>query len=194
MKNQLNKLQFPGRYQQHQLPLPVQAQLRAWSGLEVQAILTSRQLKCFVDAPSDVVATMRTTVVRVGGEWHYVDFCRQLAGCKRRLRLPLNASLVVTFFGDKPDDSQPAPEVQPVPKPVPHEPSTQVQVHTYLQRLHVGLGHPGAAEFIQHLRDAGAAPWLIRQAEQFECAVCQSLPHQQLTVSWEAPNTVVLTP
>ena len=38
----------------------------------------------------------------------------------------------------------------------------------------MGLGHCGSAEFLQHLRDAGAAPWLLRQAERFKCAVCES--------------------
>ena len=141
----------------------------------MQAVVASRQLKCFVDAPGDVVATMRTTVARVAGDWYYIDYMRTLQGCKKRLRGPVNATLVITFFGDAPHNEPPVPDAQPVPKPVPNEPLTQAQVHTYLQRLHVGLGHPSNSELIQHLKDAGAAPWLIRQAEHFQCAVCQSL-------------------
>ena len=176
LAQQLNKLQYPGRYKKDDLPIPIQTQLHSWSGLEVDTVVCARQLKCFATLPSGVVATKRTTLARVGGEWFYVDWCRDFSGLKR-LRLPLNASLVVTMFGDKPQQEQPPAEVQPRPQPVPGlGPGnvSQSAVHSYLQRLHVGLGHCGAAEFLQHLRDAGAAPWLIRQAERFRCAVCDS--------------------
>ena len=175
LAEQLNKLQYPGRYKKGDLPIPVQTQLHSWSGLEVDTISCARQLKCYANLPVGVVATRRTTLARVAGEWFYVDWCKELGGTKR-LRLRLNASLVVTMFGDKPQVAQPPAESQPRPQPVPglNPVANQAEVHSYLQRLHVGLGHCGSAEFLQHLRDAGAAPWLLRQAERFKCAVCES--------------------
>ena len=173
LAQQLNKLQYPGRYKKEDLPIPIQTQLHSWSGLEVDTIVCARQLKCFANLPNGVVATRRTTLARVAGEWYFVDWCKELTGSKR-LRLPLNASLVVTMFGDKPQEGQPPAEVQPRPQPVPgldQSNISQSAVENYLQRLHVGLGHCGTAEF---LRDAGAAPWLLRQAERFRCAVCDS--------------------
>ena len=175
LAQQLNRFQFPGRYKKSDLPIPVQTQLHTWSGLEVETIVCARQLKCFANLPVGVVATRRTTLVRVAGEWCYVDWCKELSGAKR-LRLPLNASLVVTMFGDKETAAQLPAEVQPRPQPAPglNPVANQAEVHSYLQRLHVGLGHCGTAEFLQHLRDAGAASWLIQQAMQFRCAVCDS--------------------
>ncbi|OLQ04352.1 hypothetical protein AK812_SmicGene12587 [Symbiodinium microadriaticum] len=61
--------------------------------------------------------------------------------------------------------------------PVPGEKdaiTNQAQVHAYLQRLHIGLGHCGQAEFIQHLKDAGADSWLVEQARRFSCPVCEA--------------------
>ena len=173
---QLNALQFPGRYKRDELPIPVQAQLRTWSGLEVDTVVTARHLKCYMQLPTAVVATRRTTLARVAGEWFYVDHCYELQGTKR-LRLPVNCQLLVTFFGDTPQ-SQPtqASETQPIAKPVPGQQGADNprKVYDYLQRLHVGLGHPGTAELVQHLRDAGAANWLLRQAQRFSCAVCDA--------------------
>ena len=174
--NQLSRLQYPGRYKSEQLPVPVQTQLHRWCGLELDTLVTSRHVKCFVLPPKGVVATCRTTICKVSGEWFYVEFATQLQGLKR-LRLPVNCTLVVTFFGDKPSDGPPPPaEVQPKQQSVPGTQNLrdQRQVSDYLARLHVGLGHCGQAEFIQHLRDAGAATWLIRQAERFECAICNA--------------------
>ena len=173
---QLNQLQFPGRYRRDDLPIPIRAQLRSWSGLEVDTVVTSKRLKCFVNAPTGVVATMRTTVVRTGSEWFYVDYAKSLEGTAK-IRLPLNASLIVTCFGDKPTDMAPPAEAQPVVRPLPGEvesSSTQAQVHQYLQRLHIGLGHCGRAELLQHLNDAGAASWLLKQAQNFVCSVCDA--------------------
>ena len=119
--------------------------------------------------------TRRTTLARVAGEWFYVDYCRELS--TKRLRLPVNAQMLVTFFGDKPGPDTPvAAESQPVMKPAPglRADADQRKVRDYLQRLHVGLGHCGRAEFLQHLKDAGAASWLLRQAEQFSCPLCDS--------------------
>ena len=176
LAQQLNKLQYPGRYKKEDLPILIQTQLHSWSGLEVDTIVCARQLKCFANLPNGVVATRRTSLARVAGEWYFVDWCKELTGSKR-LRLPLNASLVVTTSGDKPQEGQPPAEVQPRPQPVPgldQSNISQSAVENYLQRLHVGLGHCGTAEFVQRLRDAGAAPWLLRQAERFRCAVCDS--------------------
>ena len=173
---QLNALQFPGRYKQADLPVPVRAQLCQWTGLEVDTIVTSRSLKCYVNLPTGVVATRRTTMARVAGEWFYVDHCKELQSGKR-LRLPLNVQLLVTFFGDKPASQPPvAAETQPVVRPVPgaQGATDQRKVTDYLNRLRVGLGHCGRAELLQHLKDAGAATWLVRQAEVFSCAVCDS--------------------
>ncbi|CAE7302350.1 RE1, partial [Symbiodinium microadriaticum] len=92
-------------------------------------------------------------------------------------RLPVNCQLIVTFFGDRPAPDAPiAAETQPVIKPVPGVQSVtdQRKVREYLQRLHVGLGHCGRAEFLQHLKDAGAATWLLRQAERFTCPLCEA--------------------
>ena len=176
MCKQLNALQYPGRYKRDDLPATVQAQLRIWSGLEVDTVTTARSLKCYVNLPTGVVATRRTTVARVAGEWHYLDHCHELQGT-RRLRLPVNCQLIVTFFGDRPAPDAPiAAETQPVIKPVPGVQSVtdQRKVREYLQRLHVGLGHCGRAEFLQHLKDAGAATWLLRQAERFTCPLCEA--------------------
>ena len=179
MSKQLTLLQFPGRYQKLDLPVPVQTQLQAWSGLEVNTVVTSQRLKCFVNPPTGVVASRRTTLARGGGEWYYVEFNKELVHSRRKVRLPLNTNFIVTFFGDVPAPPQPAVpvETQPRERPLPGAPpafSDAKQVHDYLSRLHVGLGHPGQAEFVQHLRDAGAAPWLLQQAMRFSCAVCQA--------------------
>ena len=177
LHKQLNALQFPGRYKRDELPIPIRAQLLAWSGLEVDTVVTARSLKCYMNLPTAVVATRRTTLARVGGEWHYLDHCFELPNTQRRLRLPVNCQLVVTFFGDKPQSSDPqAAEAQPQPKAVPGQQDIRDprKVHEYLQRLHVGLGHPGTAELLQHLKDAGAATWLLRQAQRFTCSVCDA--------------------
>ena len=178
LSKQLNALQFPGRYRKVDLPIPVQAQLQRWSGVEVDTIVTSKHLKCFVPLPKGVIATKRTTLARVSGDWFYVEHCKELPSGHRRLRLPVNASLVVTFFGDMPAarDLTPA-EAQPRPQTLPGAPqafSDARKVRDYLNRLHVGLGHCGNSEFVQHLKDAGAAPWLLQQAKRFTCPVCDA--------------------
>ena len=176
MCKQLTLLQFPGRYAKLDLPVPVQTQLRAWSGMEVNTMVTSARVKCFVNPPVGVVANRRTTLARSGGDWYYVEFNKELSVSKKKFRLPLNANAVVTFFGDAVSEEAPVPaEVQPREQPLPGAPrefSDARKVHDYLNRLHVGLGHPGDAEFMQHLKDAGAAPWLLQQASRFRCAVC----------------------
>ena len=177
LQKQLNALQFPGRYKRADLPIPVQVQLRTWTGLEVDTITTARHVKCYQNLPTAVVATRRTTLARVLGEWFYVDHCSELQAT-RRIRLPVNCQLIVTFFGDKPDSSTPvASESQPAAKPVPGQSALvdSEKVRSYLQRLHVGLGHCGKGELLQHLRDAGAASWLLQQAARYTCSVCESL-------------------
>ena len=179
LSQQLNKLQFPGRYKQTDLPVPIQTQLSTWSGLQTDTVVTARGLKCYVNLPVGVVATKRTTLARVSGEWFYVDYRKDVDPKGRRLRLPVNCTLLVTFFGDHVPDSQPPapaqiqPKVQPLPGLV-KDAAHYKQVYDYLHRLHVGLGHCGQAEFIQHLRDAGAAPWLVEQAKRFQCPVCEA--------------------
>ena len=106
-----------------------------------------------------------------------MDHCSELQGT-RRLRLPVNCQMLVTFFGDKPASGAPvAPESQPAAKPVPGQSALveSEKVRSYLQRLHVGLGHCGKSELLQHLRDAGAASWLLQQAARYTCSVCESL-------------------
>ena len=179
MAKQLTLLQFPGRYQKLDLPIPVQTQLQAWSGLEVHTVVTAQRLKCFVNLPTGTVASRRTTLARSGGDWYYVEYNRDIGKDRRKLRLPLNASLIVTFFGDTPVANQPVvpAEAQPREQPLPGAPqafSDAKRVHDYLNKLHVGLGHPGHTEFLQHLKDAGAAPWLLQQAARFTCAVCSA--------------------
>ena len=179
ISKQLTLLQFPGRYQKLDLPLPVQTQLQVWSGLEVNTVMTGQRLKCFMNPPTGVVTTRRITLARSGGKWYYVEYNRDIGNDRRKLRLPLNASLVVTFFGEIAKSPQPGvpPEAQPVEQPLPGAPqafSSARKVHEYSNRLHVGLGHPGQSEFLQHLRDAGAAPWLLQQAARFTCAVCSA--------------------
>ena len=169
LQKQLNALQFPGRYKRADLPIPVQVQLQTWTGLEVDTITTAKHLKCYQNLPAAVVATCRTTLARVSGEWFYVDHCSELQGT-RRLRLPVNCQMLVTFFGDKPASGAPvAPESQPAAKPVPGQSALvdPEKVRSYLQRLHVGLGHCGKSELLQHLRDAGAASWLLQQAARY---------------------------
>ena len=179
LSQQLNKLQFPGRYKQTDLPVPIQTQLSTWSGLQTDTVVTASGLKCYVNIPVGVVATKRTTLARVSGEWYYVDYRKDVDPKGRRLRLPVNCTLLVTFFGDHVPDSQPPapaqiqPKVQPLPGLV-KDAAHYKQVYDYLHRLHVGLGHCGQAEFIQHLRDAGAAPWLVEQAKRFQCPVCEA--------------------
>ncbi|CAE7766960.1 GIP [Symbiodinium sp. CCMP2592] len=184
MSKQLTLLQFPGRYSKLDLPLQVQTQLQKWSGLDVHTVVTSRGLKCFVNPPVGVVSTRRTTLVRSGGVWYFVEYNHELGLSKKKFRVPLNANLVVSFFGDVPAPSQPhiPAESQPKERPIPGAPPSFAdarKVHEYLNRLHVGLSHPGRSEFIQHLRDAGAAPWLLQQASRFHCAVCDALKPPQ---------------
>ena len=141
----------------------------------MDTVSTAKHLKCFANLPAGVVATRRTTLVRVSGEWFYVDYCREIGS--KRFRLPVNCQLLVTFFGDKPlPDGPVASESQPIVKPMPglNSSADQRKVREYLQRLHVGLGYCGRAEFLQHLKDAGAATWLLRQAEQFSCPLCEA--------------------
>ncbi|OLP90011.1 Retrovirus-related Pol polyprotein from transposon TNT 1-94 [Symbiodinium microadriaticum] len=114
------------------------------------------------------------SAIRLGRAWG-----QELQGEEARwyVRLPVNCQLIVTFFGDRPAPDAPiAAETQPVIKPVPGVQSVtdQRKVREYLQRLHVGLGHCGRAEFLQHLKDAGAATWLLRQAERFTCPLCEA--------------------
>ena len=88
MAKQLTLLQFPGRYQRLDLPLPVQTQLQAWSGLEVSTVATGQRLKCFMNPPTGTVASRRTTLARSGGDWYYVEYNRDISKERRKLRLP----------------------------------------------------------------------------------------------------------
>ncbi|CAE7364703.1 unnamed protein product, partial [Symbiodinium necroappetens] len=115
---------YVGRYGKLDLPLQVQTQLQKWSGLDVHTVVTSRGLKCFVNPPVGVVSTRRTTLVRSGGVWYFVEYNREIGLSKKKFRLPLNANLVVSFFGDVPTPSQPyiPAESQPQERPIPGAP------------------------------------------------------------------------
>jgi hypothetical protein len=80
LAKQLTLLNFPGRYKKEDLPVPVQAQLQSWSGLQVDAVVTARHLKCYMNLPVGVVATRRTTLARVSGEWFYIEHNREIQG------------------------------------------------------------------------------------------------------------------
>ena len=115
MSKQLSLLQFPGRYPKLDLPVPVQTQLQAWSGLDVSTVVTASRVKCYVNPPAGVVAARRTTLARSGGEWYYVEFRQKIGTSKRKVRLPLNASAVVTFFGEMPQNLEVPPPAETAP-------------------------------------------------------------------------------
>ena len=46
------------------------------------------------------------------------------------------------------------------------------QVATALRRAHQNLGHPSAADFVRHLRVAGARPEVLRAAKGLKCETC----------------------
>ena len=52
-------------------------------------------------------------------------------------------------------------------------PSTPTTIATSLRRLHQNLGHPSTADFVRHLRLAGASREVLKAARALECQVCQ---------------------
>ncbi|CAE7504711.1 RE1 [Symbiodinium sp. CCMP2592] len=52
-------------------------------------------------------------------------------------------------------------------------PSVPGRIASSLRRLHQNLGHPSAADFVRHLRLAGAGRDVLKAARGLECQVCQ---------------------
>ncbi|CAE7582602.1 RE1 [Symbiodinium sp. CCMP2592] len=52
-------------------------------------------------------------------------------------------------------------------------PTVSETIATSLRRLHQNLGHPSTADFVRHLRLAGASREVLKGAKALECQVCQ---------------------
>ncbi|CAE7025469.1 GIP, partial [Symbiodinium sp. CCMP2456] len=72
--------------------------------------------------------------------------------------------------GDEGEEDQPMARGAQAIRFPPSVPST---VAASLRRLHQNLGHPSVADFVRHLRLAGASREVLKAARNLECQVCQ---------------------
>jgi hypothetical protein len=178
LARQLNILNSPGLYRASMIPLELRELLNKWSGLDATILVCAKNAKCIPALPKDVQASLQTTMIRSDGEWYYNSWTKPIV---KRERLGMQGSRIVTVFGDRPAQ-QTAPELEPQPnrlrresaEPKPDAVPTNVRITRYLNRLHTSMGHCSNAELVQTMRDAGAANWLIRAAEQFSCSICNA--------------------